>query len=152
MSFRQKEKTIRQGNRRQAIDSSETALKLSVRKRLLFAAITIVVLFTLLEIILAVLGVRPILYDKDPYVGFSSTIPLFVEQTEPSGKKMMVTADNKLGLFNPQQFPAKKSSDTYRIFCMGGSTTFGRPYDDTTSFCGWLRAMLPKADPPIRGK
>ncbi|UCD56338.1 MAG: tetratricopeptide repeat protein [Candidatus Hydrogenedentota bacterium] len=30
---------------------------------------------------------------------------------------------------------------------MGGSTTFGRPYDDTTSFCGWLRAMLPKADP-----
>jgi len=129
------------------IDSSETVPRLPLWKRLLFAAITVTALFALTEAILAVLGVRPVLYDKDPYVGFSSTIPLFVGQTGPDGRKIMVTAENKLGLFNPQQFPARKCSDTYRIFCMGGSTTFGRPYDDTTSFCGWLRVMLPKADP-----
>jgi tetratricopeptide (TPR) repeat protein len=34
-----------------------------------------------------------------------------------------------------------------RIFCTGGSTTYGRPYDDATSFCGWLRELLPVADP-----
>ena len=149
MLSRQKQKKRRRADRGKAIDSfgiAPEAPKLSVWKRLLFAAIPLVVLFTLMEIILAVLGVRPVLYDKDPYVGFSSTIPLFVEQTGPDGRKMMATAENKLGLFNPQQFTAKKSSDAYRIFCMGGSTTFGRPYDDTTSFCGWLRAMLPKAD------
>ena len=30
---------------------------------------------------------------------------------------------------------------------MGGSTTFGRPYDDATSFCGWLRELLPELEP-----
>ena len=134
-------------NRNKAADSFGTTPRLSVGKRLLFATITLVVLFILTEIILAVFGVRPVLYDKDPYVGFSSILPLFVEQTGPDGKKMMVTAENKLGLFNPQQFTTQKSSGAYRIFCTGGSTTFGRPYDDATSFCGWLRAMLPKADP-----
>ena len=33
---------------------------------------------------------------------------------------------------------------------MGGSTTFGRPFDDRTSFCGWLREFLPVADPSRR--
>jgi tetratricopeptide (TPR) repeat protein len=30
---------------------------------------------------------------------------------------------------------------------MGGSTTFGRPYQDPLSFCGWLRTYLQAADP-----
>ena len=29
---------------------------------------------------------------------------------------------------------------------MGGSTTFGRPYANTTSFCGWLQELLPQVD------
>ena len=43
-------------------------------------------------------------------------------------------------------FRTRQPSGTVRIFCMGGSTTYGHPYDDKTSFCGWLRAMLPGAD------
>ena len=124
-----------------------TAVQVSVPKKLAFAAVTIVVLFAAAEVMLAVLGVRPVLYDEDPYVGFSSNIPLFVEQTGPDGKPTMVTAKNKLPLFNLQRFAINKPAGTYRIFCVGGSTTFGRPYDDVTSFCGWLRAMLPEADP-----
>ncbi|MHC4354643.1 MAG: tetratricopeptide repeat protein [Planctomycetota bacterium] len=123
---------------------------MSARKKLFFAAITVVVLFAAVEAALMVLGVRPVLYDEDPYVGFSSYIPLFVEQTDANGQKYMVTAKNKLKFFNPQQFAEDKPSGTYRIFCAGGSTTFGRPYDDMTSFCGWLREMLPKADPSRR--
>ncbi len=103
-------------------------------------------LLVLLELALASSGVQPILYEEDPYVGFSSRIPLFVPDTTPDGVPMMVTAQNKLDLFNYQRFPAKKPAGTYRVFCMGGSTTYGRPYDDATSFCGWLRAMLPRAD------
>ena len=60
---------------------------------------------------------------------------------------MMRTAENKRRIFNDQQFPAKKGRNAYRIFCIGGSTTYGHPYTDSTSFCGWLRATLPKADP-----
>ena len=59
----------------------------------------------------------------------------------------MVTAPNKLGWFNQQRFPRKKSPGTYRIFSLGGSTTYGRPYDDSASFSGWLREFLNEADP-----
>jgi len=122
-------------------------MRVSATKKLAFAAITVVLLFAAVEAMLALVGVRPVLYDEDPYVGFSSRIPLFVEETAADGSSVMVTAENKLALFNRQRFSRRKPAGTYRIFCMGGSTTFGRPYDDMTSFCGWLREMLPKADP-----
>lgn len=122
-------------------------VKLSLGKKILFSCLAFCVFFVCLELLLAVAGVKPALYSNDSYVGFSSYIPLFVKTTAPDGSEMMVTATNKIKFFNSQQFPPKKSPGTYRIFCMGGSTTFGRPYDDLTSFCGWLREMLPKADP-----
>ncbi len=59
---------------------------------------------------------------------------------------MMVTAPNRREFFNQQEFTKLKSPGTYRIFTLGGSTTYGRPYDDTTSFAGWLREFLPLCD------
>ncbi|PYJ06331.1 MAG: hypothetical protein DME25_06915, partial [Verrucomicrobia bacterium] len=59
----------------------------------------------------------------------------------------LVTARNKQRAFNLQRFSARKPKNTCRIFCLGGSTAYGHPYGDSTSFCGWLRAMLPRADP-----
>ena len=53
---------------------------------------------------------------------------------------------NKLNLFNKQTFSQPKVAGATRIFCLGGSTTFGRPYDDTTSFAGWLREFAAAAD------
>jgi tetratricopeptide (TPR) repeat protein len=47
-----------------------------------------------------------------------------------------------LAWFNAQTFPREKPEGTYRIFSIGGSTTNGRPYDDATSFSGWLREYL----------
>ena len=120
--------------------------KLSVPKKLLFSLLAIVAFLLLLELALAALGVQPILYDEDPFVGFSSRVPLCVPHAGPDGQTYMVTAKNKLDFFNPQKFLKDKPSRTYRIFCMGGSTTYGRPYDDTTSFCGWLRELLAAAD------
>ena len=105
-----------------------------------------VAFFAVLEIGLLLGSVQPVLYEEDPYVGFSSYVPLFVEQVDPHRDVTMVTADNKVHLFTRQQFPRRKQSGTFRIFCLGGSTTYGRPYGDTTSFCGWLRELLPEAD------
>jgi tetratricopeptide (TPR) repeat protein len=147
MSSKRKDKTIRRHDDSTIVNQPIARAKPPVWKQLLFTLITVVALFAAVEIVLVVVGVRPVLYDEDPYVGFSSYIPLFVEQTGPDGKTIMATAKNKLTFFNRQQFAANKPSGTYRIFCAGGSTTFGRPYDDVTSFCVWLRAMLPKADP-----
>lgn len=111
-------------------------------KKVLFSLLATVLAFAAWECVLAVLGVKPALYSVDPYVGFSSQIPLFVEKTAPDGTKVMVTAQNKLRLFNAQQFPRLKAPGTTRIFAVGASTTYGHPYDDATSFAGWLREYL----------
>ena len=119
---------------------------LSIRKKILFSTVALCSFFVATELLLTLFGVRPVLFDQDPYVGFSSRVPLFVEQTNTAGKAIMATAKNRLNYFNQQSFPRTKDRAAYRVFCMGGSTTHGRPYDNTTSFCGWLRELLPKAD------
>ncbi len=127
----------------------ERTVTMSTGRKILMSIAVTVVFFLLLEGVLAIVGVRAESYADDPYVGFSSSSRLFVETAAGDGGLELVTAENKLSLFNPQRFPADKG-DAFRIFCVGGSTTFGRPYDDTTSFCGWLRELLPIADPGRR--
>jgi tetratricopeptide (TPR) repeat protein len=124
---------------------ASASLPLALWKKLLFAGVACAGFFAVLELGLALVGVRPVLYQRDPYVGFSSQMPLFVK--DPATPGMLVTAENKRRIFNLQRFAAAKPPNTFRVFCMGGSTTYGHPYDDRTSFCGWLRATLPKADP-----
>jgi len=113
----------------------------------IFTIIIVTGFFGSLELLLAAFGVRPMLLSEDPLVGFAENIPLFVEVTRPDGSVSLETAPNQWRLFNYQTFPREKTRETYRIFCMGGSTTHGRPYDDPVSFCGWLRAYLNAADP-----
>lgn len=103
----------------------------------------ILIFFLLLEGGLALFGVKPALQSEDPFVGFSANVPLFVPS--PDGQHF-VTAPNKLNFFNPQSFPREKAPGAYRIFTLGGSTTYGHPYTDPVSFAGWLRELLPAAD------
>ncbi len=124
------------------------ATKTGVARKLMWSAIVVVVFFVVFEGVLAVVGIEPERYARDPYVGFSGTSRLFVPAPDDDGA--LVTSGAKLSLFNRQRFPATKTEGELRVFCVGGSTTFGRPYDDTTSFCGWLRELLPVADPSRR--
>lgn len=87
---------------------------------------------------------------EDPYVGFQATLPLFVPVADRHGQRWLETAPGKLGFFNRQRFRATKAPGTQRIFCLGGSTTYGRPYDHTTSFCGWIDALLTRLYPDRR--
>ncbi|MFP6751614.1 MAG: SGNH/GDSL hydrolase family protein, partial [Pirellulaceae bacterium] len=116
-----------------------------MRKKFIFALLVTGCFFLVLEILLALAGISPLIDQQDPLVGFAESLPLFVEDEENPTR--LVTATNKLAYFNPQSFPATKAAGTRRIFCLGGSTTHGRPYDDRTSFAGWLREFLPLADP-----
>ncbi len=124
--------------------------RLPAWKKLAFAALATAIFFAVLELGLWLAGVEPVRYADDPHVGFSATEPLFVEETAEDGSVVMATARNKIRFFNAQRFPRQKPDGVFRIFCLGGSTTYGRPYDDTTSFCGWLRELLPVADPSRR--
>ena len=116
-------------------------------KGLLTAVIAVTLFFGLLEFVFFAAGVRPLFLEEDPFVGFAGNVPLFVERLGPAGETILETAENKQRLFNPQTFPRNKAPGTYRIFCLGGSTTYGRPFDDNVSFPGWLRELLPHADP-----
>ncbi len=121
-------------------------MKAAFVKNLALGIAVALVFFILVELVLMVAGVTPLYKRTDPSVGFAGYAPLFVKHTEPDGKQVYKTAQNKLQWFNMQTFPAEKGEGVTRIFCLGGSTTYGRPYDDRTSFCGWLRRFLPEVD------
>jgi len=116
-------------------------------KNIAFSLIVVAAFFGAIEAILALFGVTPVLLTEDPLVGFAENTPQFTEMTRADGTVIMATAKNRHDLFNHQEFPQQKDSNSYRIFCMGGSTTYGRPYADRVSFCGWLREYLRAADP-----
>lgn len=103
--------------------------------------------FLLLELLLIISGVKTIASDIDPLVGFSTRFPLFEEKQPEDGIAVFSTAKNRLELFNAQTFSVEKPEHAVRVFCLGGSTTYGRPYDDETSFSGFLRNGLVEADP-----
>jgi tetratricopeptide (TPR) repeat protein len=122
-------------------DPGVVSSKTSPLQAAMIILVTLVIFFGLLEGGLALFGVQPVSQEDDPFVGFALNVPLFV----PS-QGVMTTAPNKKDFFNQQSFLRKKPPNTYRIFCLGGSTTYGRPYNDKTSFPGWLRELLPEAD------
>lgn len=121
-------------------------LKVSLRKKILFSALTTILFFVVLECALTLLGVQPQTNIEDPFVGFSGLLPLMELSTNEQGEQILSTAQNKRHWFNAQSFPKIKKPRTKRIFCMGGSTTYGHPYWDSTSFAGWLREFLPVVD------
>jgi tetratricopeptide (TPR) repeat protein len=98
--------------------------------------------FALLELILRIAGVPARDPGEDPFVGFSGLQPLFVVD-----KGIASTAPAKLRFFNQATFPVKKGSETTRIFCFGGSTTYGHPFDGRTAFPRWLEDLLKASNP-----
>ena len=111
--------------------------RLSWWRKAVYSVATVGMFFLVLELALAALGVKPARHTRDPFVGFQGSSPLFVREGDE-----YVTSELKTSFFNKQRFPVEKDANTYRIFCLGGSTTFGHPYDCRTSYPEWLRARL----------
>lgn len=120
---------------------------LTRRRKACYAAVAVVLLIAVAEAVLTLAGVEPGLANEDPFVGFQSKVPLFETGTDEKGNQVFQTARNRRRPFNDQQFTRHKQAGGFRIFCLGGSTTYGRPYRDSTSFVGWLRAFLHAAAP-----
>jgi tetratricopeptide (TPR) repeat protein len=110
-----------------------------------FGLLTAAALIALAEagLRLAGLGAPP---HHDPYAGFAATSPhVSVQQTADGATRLTLAAD-KARRFNAVDLPAAKPPGTVRVLCVGGSTTYGRPFFHPTSFAGWLELMLPLVD------
>ncbi len=96
-------------------------------RKYLFALLSVALTLAALEALAragdAALG-RP-LEMEDPFVGFYGLHPLFVP--DPDDPTFLRTNPRKLdqGIFRNERFPASKAPDTYRVFCFGGSVTWG---------------------------
>lgn len=100
-----------------------------------------------LELVLTALGLPKQSAAIDPYVDLHHLRPLFElnEQTQTRS-----IGSERLHLFRPASFPAKKSKGIFRVFALGGSTTQGEPYSTETAFPEWLKLNL-QAQSPDKG-
>ena len=111
-----------------------------------FGTLLAILVFSIIEVALSWMGIATPDSYADPFVGFEAGQNLFERQTDEFGATVYVTKKHKLRFFNEQRFPDPKPSDTYRIITLGGSTTYGRPYDHHTSFSNWLALLLRETD------
>ncbi|MDQ1238360.1 MAG: hypothetical protein QG577_545 [Thermodesulfobacteriota bacterium] len=107
-----------------------------------FGLLVCVIFFAVVEIAFRLTGLFQPPAAEDPYVGFSGTIPLFEVKDG-----IAHVSRPKLRYFNESSFPVQKPPNTTRIFCFGGSTTYGHPFDQRTSFSRWLQELLKASDP-----
>ena len=98
------------------------------------------------EVLLALFDPSWARLKEDPLVGFSETKPLFELNQQTDTYRIR---EDRLRAFVQNGFPATKHPDTFRIFCLGGSTVQGRPYSIETSFTTWLRLSLETAHPNL---
>ena len=110
-------------------------------KRRLFAAVTLLLPFALvavLEVALRVAGYGPDLSLFTPVTVGGRT---YLVMNPGVGKRYFPGTD-----FSPatslDAFPREKAPGTFRIFCLGGSTTVGYPYWFNGSFSSFLRDRL----------
>ena len=132
--------------------SQELLPKRTLGKRLALASFGIgfaLFLVFLLEMLLALLNLGEASLEKDPFFDFEAGTGLF-EPFEEEGRTWMRTREPKLQFFNMQTFTAEKDEDVFRVFALGGSTTFGRPYNWRIAFPNWTQTLLNAAGPNKR--
>lgn len=77
--------------------------------------------------------------------------PVLGSELDASGEQQIVIRAPRTALmgrrqFNPQSVPARKAEAEYRVLLIGGSLTYGWPYDDSVSFPRLLAVGLAAVD------
>lgn len=128
-------------------DSNNTAAPRADRRApfLRFGLILVVLApLVLVELVLRLCVPAPAVEPADSHVSFGGLESLFI--LDPAGARFK-TNEERLLAFRPQSFAAAKGPNTFRVFCLGGSTVQGRPYSVETSFTTWLALCLRAAQP-----
>lgn len=105
-------------------------------------------LFAAVEGVLALLGLGGARDRPDPLLGFTREYHVFVP--DPAKPGVLVTDPAKRESFNAQAFEARKPAGTVRVFCLGGSDTYGFPRGAAEAYPAFLGAKLARAFPERR--
>ncbi len=116
---------------------------ISRKRKTLFTFIAILLPFLILGLVEIILRIA----------GAYAPTPLFLEK----GLNMQINTQVATRYLNPQEitiptlypetFRKEKPSNTFRVFCLGGSTTAGFPFDAQVPFPQQLRFLLTNAYP-----
>ena len=128
------------------IENTEKHPKTTAKQKLLLILFGFSLL-AFVEITLRIVDYGSLLRREDPFIGFEKIYPLFGKKQLSSGESVYATNSNKQNFFNLQQFRPQKGVNSFRIFCFGGSTTYGRPYQAPSAFPKWLAINLNGMDP-----
>jgi Flp pilus assembly protein TadD/lysophospholipase L1-like esterase len=116
----------------------------SFARDLALGILVCVAFFALVEGGLRIAGFPARDFSEDPFVGFSGIQSLYTVKDGVAS-----TAPSKLRYFNEASFKVQKPPGTVRMFCFGGSTTYGHPFDGRTAFARWLQDLLKAARPEL---
>mgnify|MGYP006284640791 CR=1 FL=1 len=122
--------------------NAELSSEISVKKRIIFTALLFLLPLLLILLFEAALELFQYGGDQD----------LFVEQTSGEISEFVLNENFtkryffQKGIKTPvplsQRFPAEKSGNTFRVFCLGASTTQGFPYPPNAAFPAILQNIL----------
>ena len=117
------------------------------KKKFIFAILTAllpVVFFIVLEGILRLFG----LFQQEPFIQESSSGGREYYQLNPwVAKRYFDSRKVTVPGLQPEKFLKDKNPQTFRIFCLGESTTAGFPFDCQVPFPAQLRYLLTQAYP-----
>jgi len=117
--------------------------KITRTKKVLFSAVTVLGFFALVELGLWMAGAPTLIDQEDPFRGFSGLVKVFqregpIYRTEPATRG---------STFNDQSFLAQKPSNGLRIFCLGGSSSYGFPWGAEAAFTSIVGEALAATHP-----
>jgi len=108
-------------------------------KQIVFLSIPFIVLFLLSEIVIRLLNI-PVIQDETYFFGFTGRPNYFQKSISADQNPMYVTNPEKQ--IENTSFPMNKSTNTFRVFALGGSATYGEPFGPSGAFSYWLKLRL----------
>jgi tetratricopeptide (TPR) repeat protein len=120
-----------------------TRIELALWKKVLFSVLSWMACLIVLELVLWAAGAELLVDREDPFRGFSGLITVF----EPQGNVYRTHLPKPGGTFNDQSFVVEKPAGSVRIFTLGGSSSYGFPWDASVAFTVMLGEILSAAHP-----
>jgi tetratricopeptide (TPR) repeat protein len=117
----------------------------AIWKKLFFVLIVCGVFFGFLELVLWISGAETQIEKEDPFRGFSSLVKVF-EREDDRYKTRYVSLHRT---FTDQSFRAEKPDNGFRIFSLGGSSSYGYPWGDEVAFTEILGELIAEEHPGL---